>query len=166
MVRRHRGPGRNLGPNVDLDLVARRTPGFTGADLANVMNEAVLLAIRSGTDGARITQTNLSEAISRVLHGPHRGKLMSAPERERITVHESGHAPVAAAVGRAAQVDRVSIVARARGLGQSMLSNGDRVLLTGDELESELAVDAVLGQCAPDVHQPEAVEEKPQVRGL
>jgi cell division protease FtsH len=132
--------GRNLAADVDLDLVARRTPGFTGADLANVMNEAVLLAIRSGTQDARITQTNLSEAISRVLHGPHRGKLMSAPERERIAVHESGHALVAAAVGRGAQVDRVSIVARARGLGQSVLSDGDRVLLTGDELEAELAV--------------------------
>ncbi len=125
---------------VNLDLVARRTPGFTGADLANVMNEAVLLAIRSGTADARITQAQLSEAISRVLHGPHRGKLMSAPERERIAVHEAGHALVAAAMGRGAELDRVSIVARARGLGQSALSNGDRVLLTGDELEAELAV--------------------------
>ena len=140
---------RNLSPEVDLDVVAKRTPGFTGADLANLMNEAVLLAIRSGADDALVSPVHLSEAIDRVLHGPHRGKLMTAEERTRIAVHEAGHALVAAGVGRAADLDRVSIVARGKGLGQSALSNGERVLRTGEELEAQLAV--AMGGVAAEV---------------
>ena len=129
-----------IAPDVDFAALARRTPGFTGADLANVINEAALMTIRAG-HGGQITTAHISEAVQRVLHGPHRGSLMSPAERERIAYHESGHAVVTAAFAQASQVSRVSIVGRGRGLGTSdVASDADRVLLTTDEIEAQLAV--------------------------
>ena len=131
---------RPISADVDMDLVARRTPGFSGADLANVINEAALLALRNGAVSAEIAAIHVSEAIQRVLHGPHKGKLMKPQERERIAFHESGHAIVAAAAGQAEQVQRVSIVARGRGVGATAIAGeGDRVLLTAEECEANLA---------------------------
>lgn len=140
-----------LSPDVDMGAIARRTSGFTGADLANVINEAALLAIRDG-DGTRINQNHLSEAVQRVMHGPQRrGRLMTPEERERIAFHESGHALVAAGLGRQSEAPRVSIVARGKGLGQSMLSNeNERVLLTRSEMEAELAI-AMAGIAAEEL---------------
>jgi cell division protease FtsH len=140
--------GRRMGSDVDFAALARRTPGFTGADLANVINEAALLTLRRG-DSLPITSTELSEAIQRVMHGPQRrGHLLSGEERTRIALHESGHAIVATAMGQRAEVPRVSIVARGRGLASSSVSgDGDRALATTAELYAQLAV-AMAGRAA------------------
>jgi len=132
---------RPLAADVDFDFLARRTPGFSGADLANVINEAALLAIREG-QGGQVQMGHLTEAIQRVMHGPQRrGKIMSPEERQRIAYHESGHAVVAAAFGRHADLPRVSIVARGRGLGQSVVTEeSDRVLLTAPEIEAQIGI--------------------------
>jgi cell division protease FtsH len=131
---------RPLASDVDLGLVAQRTPGFTGADLANVVNEAILLALREGHTEVRMAQ--VTEAIQRVLHGPRRrGRLLTDEERERIAYHESGHAVVAASLGRLGEVARVSVVARGRGLGASLIAaGGDRVLSTRSELFAQLVI--------------------------
>jgi cell division protease FtsH len=139
---------RPLGPDADLWLVATRTPGFTGADLASVINEAALLALRSGDASGRIGAAQLSEAIQRVLHGPHRGTLLSPAERRRLAVHEAGHATVAAAAGRAADVQRVSIVARGRGLGVASVT-GEAALATAGDMEARLRI--ALGGIAAEV---------------
>jgi len=139
-----------MAPDVDMEYVARRTPGFTGADLANVINEAALLALREEHVEIRLPQ--LTEAIQRVLHGPRRkGRLMTTEERKRLAYHESGHALVAAALGRLGEVQRVSIIARGRGLGQSIVSSeADRVLLTRSEMEDQLTI-ALGGTAAEEV---------------
>ncbi len=134
--------------DVDLHEVARRTPGFTGADLANVVNEAALLAVREGREGGQIGAEHFSEAIQRVLHGPHRGKLVSAPERYRLAAHECGHAVVVTALGQRADLHRVSILARGPGLATtSMGGDGDRVLLTDTDIQDRLAI-AMAGTAA------------------
>ncbi len=129
-----------MADDVDFPALARRTAGFTGADLGSVVNESALLAIRESSD--RIRASHLMEAVERVRHGPQRrGKLLNAEERERIAVHECGHVLVAAALGRGGQVTRVSVVARGRGLGQTTFSDelAERALLTAGELEAQLA---------------------------
>ena len=131
---------RNIAPDVDFALLARRTPGFTGADLASVLNEAVLLSMRDGTADTQIRSAHLSEAVQRVLHGPHRGQLLAPAERERIAIHETGHAVVAAALGRAGDVVRVSVVARGKGVGAANIGLGDRALLRSDDLEVQLSI--------------------------
>ncbi|MGH9177218.1 MAG: ATP-dependent zinc metalloprotease FtsH [Acidimicrobiales bacterium] len=134
--------GKPIGADVDFEALARSTPGFTGADLANVVNEGALVAMRQGAAGTRIRASDLGEAVQRVLHGPQRrGRLMTAEERKRIAYHEAGHALVAAAVGHGARVHRVSVMARGEGLGHAMIGDDqDRVLLTRSELEDQLAV--------------------------
>jgi cell division protease FtsH len=131
---------RPMSGDVDLDDLARRTPGFTGADLANVVNEAALLAVRDNHD--RITMRQLNEAVHRVIAGPQRrGHAMTEAERRRIALHESGHTIVAAALGLADHVHRVSIVARGRGLGGTQMgADADRSLMTRTDLNARLAV--------------------------
>src|SRR3954471_9355497 len=108
--------GKPVAPEVDFSAVARRTPGFTGADLANVVNEAALLSVREKRSA--IEPDLLEEAVQRVLHGPRRrGRVLSEAERRRAAVHESGHAITAAALGKADDLHRVTILARGRGLG-------------------------------------------------
>ena len=133
--------GKPIDPEVDFEALARATPGFTGADLANVINEGALVALRAG-GGTAVRPAHLTEAIQRVLHGPQRrGRLMTAEERKRIAFHESGHALVAAALGYHHQVQRVSVVARGTGLGQSVVTDeAERVLLTRGEMEAQLAM--------------------------
>ena len=133
--------GKPIAPDVDFGLLARRTPGFTGADLANVINEAALLTLREG-EGSQISTTHLNEAVQRIFHGPQRrGKLMSAEERRRIAFHESGHAVVTAALGCRDQIHRVSVLARGRSLAQSVVSEeAERTLLTASEIEGRLAM--------------------------
>jgi cell division protease FtsH len=142
--------GKRVAPTADFEAIARRTAGFTGADLANVVNEAVLLSLREERPEAG--QEDLYEAIQRVLHGPkRRGRLISEAERERVATHEAGHVIVAAAMGALREHQRVSIVARGRGLGQLMSANDqDRVLLTRSELVDEMVV-AVAGVAAESV---------------
>ena len=100
-----------LDPSVDLESIARLTPGFTGADLANVLNEATLLAIR---DGRRtVMPEDLQEAIFRVQHGPkRRGRVLTDEERTRAAYHEASHALVVAAQGRLGDLHRVTMLGR------------------------------------------------------
>ncbi len=133
--------GKPVAPGVDFGAIARRTPGFTGADLANVVNEAALLTVRGRRHA--IEPDLIDEAIQRVLHGPRRrGRVLSDAERHRAAVHESGHAVVAAATGRGEDVHRISILARGRGLGLTSLLrlDSDAVLFTAGDLRSKLEV--------------------------
>ena len=132
--------GKPVSANVDFDYLARRTPGFSGADLANVLNEGALLSLR--LNKAEIETPELEEAIQRVLHGPkRRGHVMSPSERDRTAVHESGHAVIAAAVGELEDLHRVSILQRGRGLGTFQIqSDADSVLFVRDELYARLII--------------------------
>ncbi|HEV3232668.1 MAG TPA: AAA family ATPase, partial [Candidatus Dormibacteraeota bacterium] len=106
---------RPIAADVDYPYLARRTPGFTGADLGNVVNEAALLGIRAGKP--EVGPEEFDEAVMRVLGGPKRkGHLMLPEERSRVAYHEAGHALVAAAVGHLEDIHRISIVARSRSL--------------------------------------------------
>ena len=129
-----------LGAGVDLRQIARGTPGFSGADLANLMNEAALLAVR----GRRQTVTNddLEQARDKVLMGVERRSL-SMSEHERITCayHESGHAVVAAVLPDADPLHKVTIIPRGRALGVTMqLPEGDRHTHTREFLEAQIAI--------------------------
>jgi cell division protease FtsH len=118
------GRGKPLSPEVDLEFVATRTPGFTGADLASVVNEATLLTIREHR--AEVTPADFEEAIFRVVNGPkRRGRILSVEERQRTAYHESGHVIVAAAAGRSEDVHRVSILARGRAVAATTVGGAD-----------------------------------------
>jgi cell division protease FtsH len=132
--------GKPFSENVSLDVIARRTPGFTGADLANVVNEAALLAARRGKRS--ITMYELEEAIDRVIAGPERkSRVISEREKKVIAYHESGHALVTWALPHADPVHKVSIIARGAALGYTLsLPIEDRFLVTRSELIDELAM--------------------------
>jgi cell division protease FtsH len=133
--------GVAIDPDVDLRILASRTPGFTGADLANVVNEAALLAARREKNS--VTMEELEEAIDRVTAGLERkSRLMSEREREIVATHEMGHALVALDVPTADPVHRVSIIPRgAAALGMTMQRPlEDRYLLTEPELKDRLAI--------------------------
>jgi cell division protease FtsH len=132
---------RPMGMDIDYEYLARRTPGFTGADLANVINEAALLSVRFGKP--EVGMEELEEAVQRVLLGPkRRGHLLSEDERKRAAYHEGGHALVAAAMGRLGEIQRLSIIPRGRTLGSATTSKSwaERVLFTRSELRAELVV--------------------------
>jgi cell division protease FtsH len=132
--------GKPIASAIDLEVLARRTPGFTGADLANVVNEAALLAARFGR--SEIGMPELEEAIDRVLAGPERrSRIISEKERKVIAYHEAGHALVSHALPNADPVHKVSIVSRGRALGYTLtLPTEDRFLVTRSELIDELAM--------------------------
>ncbi|MCW3042189.1 MAG: peptidase [Actinobacteria bacterium] len=132
--------GKPLAPDVNLDTLARRTPGFTGADLANVVNEAALLAARRGRND--ITMDETEEAIDRVLAGPQRkSRVISDKEKLIIAYHESGHALVGWALPNADPVHKVSIISRGRALGWTLsLPVEDRFLVSRSELIDQLAM--------------------------
>jgi cell division protease FtsH len=133
--------GVAIDPSVDLRILAARTPGFTGADLANVVNEAALLAARKEKNG--VTMVELEEAIDRTVAGLERkSRVMSEKDKERVAVHEMGHALVALTAKTADPVHRVSIIPRgAAALGMTMQRPlEDRYLLTEPELKDRLAV--------------------------
>ena len=132
--------GKPLEPNVRLDVLARRTPGFTGADLANLMNEAALLAARRNLE--RIGHAELEAAIDRVLAGPERkSRVMSEQEKLTIAYHESGHALVGHVLRGTDPIHKVSIVARGRALGWTLaLPLEDKYLHTRSELEDSMAM--------------------------
>jgi cell division protease FtsH len=130
-----------LEPSVDLGIIAARTPGFTGAELANVVNEAALLAVRRNREA--VDMAELEEAIDRVVAGMERkSRVMSEREKVRVAVHEMGHALVALRTPYADPVHRVSIIPRgAAALGVTMQRPlEDRYLFTEAELEARLAV--------------------------
>jgi cell division protease FtsH len=129
-----------LGPDVDLRQIARGTPGFSGAELANLMNESALLAVRCGRQ--QVSAEDLDQARDKVLMGPERRSL-TMTERERITCayHESGHAVVAALLPDADPLHKVTIIPRGRALGVTMqLPEGDRHTHSREFLEAQIAI--------------------------
>jgi cell division protease FtsH len=147
--------GKPFTPDVDLEAVARRTPGFTGADLANVINEAALLTARS--EKRAVTNDFLEESIDRVVAGPaKRTRVMSEREKKITAYHEGGHALVAWALPHAAPVHKVSILSRARSLGHTLvLPTEDKYTQTRAELIDTLAY-ALGGRAAEELvfHEP------------
>jgi cell division protease FtsH len=139
-ILRVHGRGKPLADGVDLDVIARRTPGFTGADLANLMNEAALLAARHGLKLVGMPQ--LEEAIDRVMAGPERrSRLISDGEKRVIAYHEGGHALVAHALPKTDPVHKISIIPRGRALGYTLtLPTEDKFLVARSELTDELAM--------------------------
>lgn len=131
--------GKPVAPDVDLGAVARRTPGFTGADLSNVLNEAALLTARS--DQKLIDNHALDEAIDRVVAGPQkRTRIMSDREKKITAYHEGGHALVAAASPNSDPVHKITILSRGRALGYTMvLPDEDRYSTTRNEMLDQLA---------------------------
>ena len=132
--------GKPLDPTVDLDIIAKRTPGFTGADLANVINEGALLTARRGK--AMITADELGEAIDRVMAGPERkSRVMSERERRMVAYHEAGHALVAYVLPNTDPVHKITVIPRGRALGYTLtLPEEDKFLMTREELTDELAM--------------------------
>ena len=128
-----------LAADADLSLLARRTPGFTGADLANLINEAALLSAREQLSVIGMAQ--LEAAVDRVLSGPERrGRLLSLDERRTIAYHEMGHALVLTSLPGTDPVRRVSIVGRGRSLGWTLtVPEGDRALGSKSQLRNRLA---------------------------
>jgi cell division protease FtsH len=130
-----------LAADADLKVIAARTPGMVGADLANMVNEAALLAVRRG--GMEVTMRDLEEAIDRVMLGlEKRNRVMTAGEKERVAFHETGHTLVALSVEHADPVHRVSIIPRSIGaLGHTLqLPTQERYLMTAPELEDQITV--------------------------
>jgi cell division protease FtsH len=125
--------GKPLAEGIDLDVLAKRTPGFTGADLANLMNEAALLAARHGFK--QIGMMQLEEAIDRVVAGPERRtRVMSEKEKLVTAYHEGGHTLVGHVLPHADPVHKVSIVARGRALGLTWSLPEDKYTHTRSEL--------------------------------
>jgi cell division protease FtsH len=147
--------GKPFAPDVDLTTVARRTPGFTGADLANVVNEAALLTARGS--GRLITNAALEEAIDRVIAGPERRtRVMSDKEKKITAYHEGGHALVAWALPNLDPVHKVTILSRGRSLGHTLvLPTEDRYTQTRSEMIDQL-VYALGGRAAEELvfHEP------------
>jgi len=130
-----------LAPTVDLHVFAARTPGMAGADLANIINEAALLAARKGKDA--VDMADLEEAVDRVVGGLERkSRVLSEKERDIVAHHEIGHALVASSLPQADPVHKVTIIPRGVGaLGATyQLPLEDRYLLTKSELEDRIAV--------------------------
>ncbi len=132
--------GKPWDQGLDLDVIARRTPGFTGADLANVINEAALLAAR--WNKKTIGMKELEEAIDRVMAGPERKtRAMSEREKRMIAYHEGGHALVAHVLPNTDPVHKISVIPRGRALGYTLtLPEQDKFLATREELIDELAM--------------------------
>jgi len=132
--------GKPFEDGVDLDVIARRTPGFTGADLANVINESALLAARWGNKA--ISTKEVEEAIDRVMAGPERkSRVMSDREKRVIAYHEGGHALAAHVLPNTDPVHKISVISRGRALGYTLtLPEQDKFLMTREELTDELAM--------------------------
>jgi cell division protease FtsH len=132
--------GKPLDDTVNLDVIAQRTPGFTGADLANVINESALLTARWGDP--KIAMRAVEEAIDRVMAGPERkSRVMSDRERRMIAYHEGGHALVAYVLPNTDPVHKISVIPRGRALGYTLtLPEQDKVLATREQLTDELAM--------------------------
>jgi cell division protease FtsH len=139
-VLRLHAKGRRFAADAELEAVARATPGFSGADLASVVNEAALLAVRR--NARMITAADLDEAVQRVLVGPRRrGHILTSDELTRLAYHEAGHVVVATNVPFPCDIHRVSIVSRGRDSAHTdALPRSDRVVLTDTELRAELTM--------------------------
>ncbi len=144
------GRGKPLADGVDLEVVARKTPGFTGADLANVLNEAALLTARSNAQ--LIDNRALDEAIDRVIAGPQRRTRVMRDKEKLITAyHEGGHALAAAAMNHTDPVTKVTILPRGKALGYTMvLPLDDKYSVTRNELQDQLTY-AMGGRVAEEI---------------
>ncbi len=142
--------GKPLDKSVELINYARRTPGFTGADLANVLNEAALLTARENKKV--ITNTSMDEAIDRVMAGPQRkSRIMSEEERRVTAYHEGGHALVAHALPHTDPVHKITIMPRGRALGYTMvLPDEDKYSTTRNQLLDQLSY-ALGGRAAEEL---------------
>jgi cell division protease FtsH len=132
--------GKPFAPDVDLDMIAKRTPGFTGADLANVINEGALLTARENKH--QVSMAALEEAIDRVTAGPKRKSvLLSEKERKIIAYHEGGHALVGHALPHADPVHKITIIPRGRALGYTASApTEDKFLVSRVEMMDQLAM--------------------------
>ncbi|HEV3319145.1 MAG TPA: ATP-dependent zinc metalloprotease FtsH [Solirubrobacteraceae bacterium] len=130
--------GRQFAPEVDLLEIAKLCPGFSGAELANVVNEAALLTVREGN--VEIDQHTLEEAIDRVVAGPAKKHVLTENECWTIAVHEASHAVATRAIGQAVSAQKLSIIARGRQLGTAahMLTDRDAVMHGRTDLERHL----------------------------
>ncbi|WP_375401685.1 ATP-dependent zinc metalloprotease FtsH [uncultured Amnibacterium sp.] len=142
--------GKPLAAGVDLEVLARKTPGFTGADLANVLNEAALLTARSNAQ--LIDDRALDEAVDRVIGGPQRRSRVMKDQEKLITAyHEGGHALVAASLNHTDPVTKITILPRGRALGYTMvLPLEDKYSITRNELLDQLAY-AMGGRVAEEI---------------
>lgn len=142
--------GKPLVDSVSLESIARRTPGFSGADLANLLNEAALLAARRGHP--KIDEDDIDEAIDRVIAGPQRRTRVMNPKEKRMTAyHEAGHAVAAAALNHTDPVTKVTILPRGRALGYTMvMPTEDRYSTSRHELLDQL-VYSLGGRAAEEV---------------
>jgi cell division protease FtsH len=142
--------GKPLEPEADLASLARATPGFTGADLENLVNEAAILAARRNKKS--IGQPEMEEAIERVVMGPERkSRLISEEEKRIIAYHEAGHAVVANAIAEADPVQKVTIVGRGQAGGVTWFRpNEDRILMSRKKMMATLAY-ALGGRAAEEL---------------
>jgi len=139
-----------MDESIDLNIIAQRTPGFVGADLANIVNEAAILAAKRDKD--RVEFSDMEEAIEKMLAGPQRKtRVISEKERKTIAYHESGHALVAKLIKDCDPVHKVTIIPRGPALGYTMqLPQEDRYLTTRTELLGRLSV-LLAGRAAEEV---------------
>ncbi len=130
--------GKPLAAEVDLEVMAKSTPGFVGADIENLVNEAAILAARRNKK--QIGQNEFQEAIERVIAGPERkSRLISEDEKRIIAYHEAGHAIVLAATPEADQVQKISIISRGMAAGYTIaLPDDDRTLMSKNKLTAEM----------------------------
>ncbi len=135
--------GKPLESDINMETLAKRTPGFTGADLANMLNEGALLAARRGH--TRVQQEDLDEALDRVIAGPQRkSRIMDSKEREVIAYHEAGHAVIGELLENCDPVHKVTILPRGMSLGSTWhVPEADKFLVSKDELMDD--VTALLG---------------------
>ena len=142
--------GKPLNSNIDLKEVAERTPGFSGADLANVVNEAAILAARKNKN--QVSQHELLESIEKVLLGPERRSHILSKKEKRITAyHEAGHALVSSSLPEAEPVRKISIVARGMAAGYTLkMPSEERKIKTKSEFLAELAT-LLGGYCAEKI---------------
>ncbi len=132
--------GKPLSDDVDLETLARRTPGFTGADLANLVNEAALLAARHGKK--KIDMAELDESIERVISGPERkSRIISDEEKRIIAYHEAGHALVGHVLPETDPIHKISIIARGQALGYTLaLPTEDKFLTSKNQMMDQIAM--------------------------
>jgi len=132
--------GKPVGKDVDIDTIAKTTPGFVGADLANLVNEAAILAARKNK--REINMEEFEEAIEKVIAGPEKkNRILRSTEKEMVAFHELGHALVAKLTPEASPVHKVTIIPRGLALGYTLqLPEEDRYILSKKELEAEISV--------------------------
>ena len=142
--------GKPLAPDVDLKIIAKGTPGFVGADLENMINEAAILAARRGKK--MIEQTDFQESIERVIAGPERkSRLISDVEKEIIAYHEAGHAITARSLPEADTVHKISIIARGQAGGYTLiLPETDRTLVSRKKMLADM-ISLLGGRAAEEI---------------